>query len=58
MGKIELEWTIFMVHEWEQTMCTVHKWDWTIQRYAYFKDLIRNDWEMTKNEWENILHDC
>jgi hypothetical protein len=29
---------------------TAHKQEWMILQYAQFQDLMKNDWEMTKND--------
>ncbi len=53
MNEIEGERMINTGHEGEQKIFTLHKWEIMI-----FQDLTRNDEEMTKNEQENIIHDC
>ncbi len=67
LNKIDEEWMIFTIHEWELTIFTVSKWEqmiFTEQKrlcHAHFQDFIRNNQEMTRNNWnekENIVHDC
>jgi len=36
---------------------TVHEQEQTLLQYVYFQNLMRNDREMTQNEWENKIHD-
>jgi len=51
----EQEQMIFTVHKWKQMIYAVHKWKQMILWCAHFQELIRNDWEMTKKEWEISL---
>jgi hypothetical protein len=57
LNEIEWEWIIFTVHEHEWWIITVHECEQTVLWYAYFQELMRNVWEMTDNEWVNIVHD-
>ncbi len=55
--EIEWEWMIFTVFESEEMMSKVHEWEETILQFAYFQDVMRNDWKLTEIKWENIILD-